>query len=224
MLRWLEANGYNVSYTSGVDTDRRGAELLEHRVFLSVGQDEHWSGAQRAHVEAARDAGIHLAFFSGNAVFWKTRWETSIDGTNTPHRTLVSYKETHANAKIDPQAGVWTGTWRDPRAFNPEGGKPENALTGTLYTVVCCEDAIRVPAMDGQAALLAQHQHRSLGFGQIAAMKFGTLGHRWDEDIRNAFRPPGMIRMSSTTIDVNLKLTDHGSNADQGTAGTATHT
>ena len=24
MIRWLEANGYDVSYTSGIDTDRRG--------------------------------------------------------------------------------------------------------------------------------------------------------------------------------------------------------
>ncbi len=40
MLRWLEANGYDVSYTTGVDTDRRGQELLEHKVFLSVGHDE----------------------------------------------------------------------------------------------------------------------------------------------------------------------------------------
>ena len=31
MVRWLERNGYDVSYTTGVDTDRRGAELLEHR-------------------------------------------------------------------------------------------------------------------------------------------------------------------------------------------------
>ena len=43
MIRFLEANGYDVSYTSGVDTDRRGAELLEHKVFLSVGHDEYWS-------------------------------------------------------------------------------------------------------------------------------------------------------------------------------------
>ena len=41
---------------TGVDTDRRGAELLEHKVFLSVGHDEYWSGTQRANVEAARDA------------------------------------------------------------------------------------------------------------------------------------------------------------------------
>ena len=74
----------------------RGAELIEHKVFLSVGHDEYWSGAQRANVEAARDAGVNLAFFSGNEVFWKTRWENNATGT------LVTYKETHANAKIDP--------------------------------------------------------------------------------------------------------------------------
>ena len=56
LVRWLEANGYDVSYASGVDTDRRGpAPLQQHRVFLSSGHDEYWSGAQRANVEAARD-------------------------------------------------------------------------------------------------------------------------------------------------------------------------
>ena len=41
---------------------------------------------------------MNLAFFSGNEMFWKTRWEPSIDGSNTPNRTLVTYKETHYNA------------------------------------------------------------------------------------------------------------------------------
>ena len=45
MVRWLEANGYDVSYFTGVDTDRRGALILNHKVFLSVGHDEYWSGA-----------------------------------------------------------------------------------------------------------------------------------------------------------------------------------
>ncbi len=83
MVRWLEANGYNVSYSTGVDSDRRGAEIREHKVFLSVGHDEYWSGDQRTNVEAARNAGVHLAFFSGNEVFWKTRWENSIAGGAT---------------------------------------------------------------------------------------------------------------------------------------------
>jgi hypothetical protein len=121
MVRWLEANGYDVSYFTGLDSDRRGAELLKHAGFLSVGHDEYWSSAQRTNVEAARNVGVHLAFFSGNEVFWKTRWESSIDGSGTPYRTLVSYKETHANAKIDPLPNVWTGTWRDPRFSPPDG-------------------------------------------------------------------------------------------------------
>jgi hypothetical protein len=146
MVRWLERNGYDVSYTTGVDTDRRAAELLEHHVFLSVGHDEYWSGPQRANVEAARAAGVNMGFFSGNEVFWKTRWENS-------YRTVVTYKETHANAKIDPLANVWTGTWRDPRAFNPEGGKPENGLTGTIFTVNCRTDAMQVPGPTASCAL-----------------------------------------------------------------------
>ena len=44
MVRWLEANGYDVSYTTGIDSDLRGGEILEHQVFLSVGHDEYWSG------------------------------------------------------------------------------------------------------------------------------------------------------------------------------------
>src|SRR5262245_5092714 len=48
MIRWLEANGYNVSYSTDVDSDRRGVEIREHRAFLSVGHDEYWSGGQRA--------------------------------------------------------------------------------------------------------------------------------------------------------------------------------
>ena len=50
-----------------------GSLLLNHKIFMSVGHDEYWSGDQRANVEAASDAGVNLAFFSGNEVFWKTR-------------------------------------------------------------------------------------------------------------------------------------------------------
>ena len=118
MVRWLERNGYDVSYFTGVDAARRGSEILDHQTYMSVGHDEYWSGEQRANVEAARAAGVNLAFFSGNESFWKTRWANSIDGSDTPYRTLVSYKETHANAKIDPTS-TWTGTWRDPRRSTP---------------------------------------------------------------------------------------------------------
>ena len=50
-VRWLEANGYDVSYFSEVDSDRSGALIKNHKVFLSVGHDEYWSG------ESARQRG-----------------------------------------------------------------------------------------------------------------------------------------------------------------------
>ena len=146
MIRWIEANGYDVSYSTGVDTDRRGAELLEHDIFLSVGHDEYWSAAQRANVEAARDAGVNLAFFSGNEVFWKTRWEDSIDASGDPYRTLVTYK-TSKDGVVDP-TGIWTGTWRDTQNG---GGQPENALTGTIYQVNAFRfDTIEVSDTEGK--------------------------------------------------------------------------
>ena len=77
MLRWLERNGYDVSYSTDLDSDRHGSEILNHKIFMSSGHDEYWSGGQRASVEAARAAGVNLAFFSGNEIYWKTRWENS---------------------------------------------------------------------------------------------------------------------------------------------------
>ena len=75
-------------------------------MFLSVGHDEYWSAGQRASVEAARNAGVNLAFFSGNEIYWKTRFEPSVDGTNTPYRTLVGYKDTLGGVKLDPMPGM----------------------------------------------------------------------------------------------------------------------
>ena len=219
MVRWLEANGYDVSYFTGVDSDRLGQEIREHKVFLSVGHDEYWSSNQRANVEAARDAGVNLAFFSGNEIFWKTRWESSTDGSNTPYRTLVSYKETHANAKIDPLPNVWTGTWRDPRFSPPaDGGRPENSLSGTLFRVTDGTVAITVPEPDGKMRFWRNTSVATLAPGQTATLSNGTLGYEWDEEPDNGFRPAGLIRLSSTTANNVSVLTDYGTTYTPGTA------
>jgi hypothetical protein len=211
MVRWLERNGYDVSYFTGADSDRLGPELREHASFLSVGHDEYWSGAQRDNVEAARDAGVSLAFFSGNEVFWKTRWEDD-------RRTLVSYKETHANSKIDPQSNIWTGTWRDPRPFNPEGGQPENALTGTIFTVNSGSAALRVPAEDGKLRFWRGTAVAGQPAGAVSELTADTIGYEWDEDLDNGARPAGQMRLSSTTVSDVEKLQDYGSTYARGSA------
>ena len=129
-------------------------------------------------------------------VFWKTRWETSIDGSNTPYRTLVCYKETHANAKIDPLPNVWTGTWRDPRFSPPaDGGRPENALMGNIFMVNGrANNRHRSTCQLRAAALLAKHTDREPRARSDGRARDVTPGYEWDEDLDNGFRPEVSFR------------------------------
>ena len=222
MIRFLEANGYDVSYISGSDVDRNGALLLNHKLFISSGHDEYWSKGQRANVQAARDAGVNLAFFSGNEMFWKTRWEPSIDGSNTSYRTLVTYKETHFDAPTDPQdPPTWTGTWEDPRFSPPaDGGLPPNALTGQNFLVNSGTSDIVVSSQYAKVRLWRNTAASSLSSGQSLDLGngAGTLGYEWDEDVDNGFRPPGLVDLSSTTVSNIQPFLDYGTNVGTGTA------
>jgi hypothetical protein len=229
MIQWLESNGYDVTYFTGLDADRSGTLIKNHKIYMDSGHDEYWTGAQRANVQAARDAGVNLAFFSGNTMFWKTRWENSIDGTNIANRTLVCYKETLAFAKIDPKdPPTWTGTFRDP-TFSPpgDGGNPENSLTGTLFMVNGTGPdndgslQIKVPAADGKMRFWRNTAAASLAAGATYTLPKGTLGYEWDVDAVNGFRPAGAFDLSTTTYALTTDyLLDYG--ATYG-AGNATH-
>ena len=214
MIRWLEANGYDVSYFTDVDTNRYGNLLLNHEMFLTAGHDEYWSGEQRANVEAARDAGVNLAFFTGNDIFWKVTYADSIDGTGTPYRTMISYKTSLNYTAADPNSSIWTGTWRDPTSSPPQdGGNPENALTGTIFAVNGDGTggyAIQVSAEEGQMRLWRNTSIAELAPGDVATLTNRTLGYEWNIDANNGFRPAGLINLSSTTMDVALLLQDAG--------------
>ncbi|WP_234831013.1 DUF4082 domain-containing protein [Rhodopseudomonas palustris] len=213
-IRWLEQNGYDVNYISGIDTARDGAQLLNSKVFLSIGHDEYWSASQRDNVEAARDNGVNLAFLSGNEMYWEVRWENSIDGSGTPYKTMVSYKETWANDDIDP--GYTTGTWRDPQYG---AGKPENALTGTIFTVDSYRlDTITIPYNLSQFRFWNNTAVGDIQPGQTYSLTPNLLGYEWDSDLDNGFRPAGLIQLSSTTVDVDTLLLDYGNTTGPGTA------
>jgi hypothetical protein len=179
----------------------------------------------RASLEAARAAGGNLVFMSGNEVYWKTRWEPSIDGSNTPYRTLVCYKETRHNAPLDPldanPSWTWTGTWRDPRFSPPaDGGRPENRLTGTIFEVDSWRsDAIQVPyAMSGLRFWRNTPNVSRAASGATATLTQNILGYEWDASPDNGFAPAGLIDLSSSTLSVNTFLLDYGSTTGDGTA------
>lgn len=201
-IRWLEQNGYDVSYLSGIDTARDGTALLDHKMFISAGHDEYWSGSQRANVEAARDAGINLAFWGGNDVYWRTRWETSLDGSQD-YRTLISYK-TSRSGNADP-SGEWTGLWRDIGARTTHGVTPENALTGTFYMVFNSSaegyDTFVVGSESADYRLWRNTAVEDLQDGASIALG-DYLGYEWNVDPLNAYRPNGLIHLSSTTAPI----------------------
>ncbi|KQV70342.1 DUF4082 domain-containing protein [Rhizobium sp. Root1220] len=215
-IQWLEQNGYDVSYISGVDATRNGSLLLNHDAYLSVGHDEYWSAEQRSNVEAARDSGVNLAFWSGNECYWKVRWESSIDGNGTPYRTMVCYKETWGTSS-DP-SNIGTGTWRDPRYADP-GQEPENSLTGTMFTVDSYRsDTISIPYDYSNLRFWRNTDVANLQPGETYNLVQNLLGYEWDSDVENGFRPDGLINLSLSTIAVNTYLRDYGTSVGDGVA------
>jgi len=130
-VRFLERAGYDLEYTTDVDTHDR-AIPPRTRVFLSVGHDEYWSWQMREHVEAARDRGVHLAFLGANVCYWQIRFESNQRGD--ADRTIVAYKE--AASDLDPLATDGrpqnnrqiTGRWRERPT-----SRPEERLVGVMY-------------------------------------------------------------------------------------------
>ncbi len=221
-IYWLEENGYDVSYMAGVDVDRYGSLLLNHKMYLDVGHDEYWSGQQRANVQAARDAGVNLSFWSGNEMYWRTRWGDSISSDSTAYRTLISYKETWSpDASIDP-SDEWTGTFRDPRLNSPATGAgiPENALIGQMFQVDDVGQynlkAITIPYELSDLRIWRNTSVADLQAGQTATLTQNYLGYEWDEAVDNGFDPAGLVRLSSTTLPVNTYLLDYGNTTGDG--------
>ncbi|MCC2640750.1 MAG: uncharacterized protein K0S45_1163 [Nitrospira sp.] len=132
MVRWLEREGYDISYSTNIDTHANEHILDIHNGWLSVGHDEYWTWQMRTHVEQARDRGVNLAFFSGNVCYWQIRLEPSLL-TGDPHRTIVSYKDDAL--KRDPVAlnglgaqHLLTVRWRDQPV-----NRPEESFIGVMY-------------------------------------------------------------------------------------------
>ena len=245
-IYFLEQQGYDVSYISGVDTDRLGPDYLQnYKAFISVGHDEYWSNAQRSNVEDARDAGVNILFWSGNEVYWKTRWETSTSEDGTEYRTLVCYKETLAVA--DPNAGpedyvdldptnIWTGTWRDMRFVGAtdangnyiSGGLPET-VTGMLSECACVETMLtgQLFGPDGTGefggALAVPEAFANLRVWRdtnvpATGLAPGIIGYEWDISPTDETRPAGLIKLSETTLSWSGILLDQGMTTAPGVA------
>lgn len=167
-IRWMERSGYDVSYSTDIDTQTSGSRLLSYRGFIAAGHDEYWSKEMRDAVEQARDFGVSLGFFSANDSYWQVRLEPSSGGV--PNRVMVSYK--NQATTLDPiQGPTTTVKWR-----NPPVNRPEQTMIG-------------IQLVDGAAATLSNSAYTvtnssswvysGSGF-QDGDTASGIVGYEWD--------------------------------------------
>ena len=120
IVKLAEQMGLPLSYVTSMDIAASADLLHGASALISPGHDEYWSPPERAHVTAARDAGMNIAFLGANALFRRTRIED---------RLVVCYKTSYTE---DPMYGVnnalVTSDWREPP--HPD---PESSLIGTTY-------------------------------------------------------------------------------------------
>jgi hypothetical protein len=95
LVRFLEREGYDVSYQTDVDTDANPDSLLRHRLVMTAGHDEYWTRNMRDAFDVALSAGTNLAFMGANTAYMQVRYE---DGG----RTIVAYKDTTLDPEQDP--------------------------------------------------------------------------------------------------------------------------
>ena len=111
LARFLERYGYDVAYTTDVDTDRDPNELLRHRLVVSVGHDEYWTKTIRDAFEQALEHHVSLAFMGANTAYWQMRYEDD-------RRTIVEYRT--GDRDPEPSTALKTVRFRDLIPPRPE--------------------------------------------------------------------------------------------------------
>jgi N,N-dimethylformamidase beta subunit-like protein len=186
-VRWMERQGFDLSYTTDVDTDLRGALLKQHRLFVSIGHDEYWSSIMRNNVTAARDAGVSLAFFGANDMYWHIRLKSSALG---PDRIVICYRF----ASLDPVAkvlpGATTVNWRVPPLNDPE-----NSLLGEMYAGVVFDATLEIAG--GALNILPAAAHDGMKV-DIAAP--GVIGTEFDRVFDNGRTPANLTVLARSPI------------------------
>jgi Domain of unknown function (DUF4082)/Invasin, domain 3 len=184
--QWLESQGYDVTYVTNMDVSLNS--LLPHKAFLSVGHDEYWTMEERQAVQQARDAGINLGFFAGNAAYWRVRYESSTSGE--ANRVLVCYKTDYA---LDPtyvqNPGAATTRFRDPPI-----NMPENALLGVMY--IGDNDSSSYPlVVSNSSDPLFANTNVTNGYN----FYYPIIGWEWDGVVDNGFTPSGLQILTASS-------------------------
>ena len=186
-VRFLEKEGYDLTYCTTVDTHANGDLLLHHRGFLSVGHDEYWSYPMRRNIEGARDAGVNLAFLSSNTSYWQVRFEP--DSNGAANRTIVGYKEKALSSDPILTDGDPTNDYLATTSFrNPPVNLPEELLKGSMWTFTDSPVSADIVVGDTSSWVFA---NTNLHPGDHLP---GLLGYEVDREF--AAYPPTTVRLA----------------------------
>ena len=83
-IKLAEHLGLDLAYVTSMDIDADPHLLDGASALVSMGHDEYWTPAERANVTAARDSGVNLAFLGANAMFRRTRLQSTTLGDGAP--------------------------------------------------------------------------------------------------------------------------------------------
>ena len=223
-IYWLEENGYDVSYISGVDTATNGSLLLNHKSSWMPGTTNIGPTAKSQTSKPQQMRASTSRFLSGNEIFWQTRFEPSIDGSGTANRTLVTYKDTHFGTLIDPNREPRPAPLQAPTSMGG-AGMPSNALTGTVFQVDadsrthCASTTITIPYDMTQLRFWRNTSVANTAPGQTASLEPVLLGYEWDSSPDNGFSRPVWSTYRRRRCSPNLQY----SLWERRRAGTATH-
>src|SRR5579884_2624369 len=103
LVGFLEREGYDVSYQSDVYTSGHPRSLLDHKLLVDAGHDEYWTKTMRDAWDAARDAGVNLAFMGANDAYWQVKLQDR-------GRTIYTWKSTY---DPEPNPALKTAMFRE---------------------------------------------------------------------------------------------------------------
>ena len=171
MVRFLEREGYDVTYITDVDT-HEDVDRVKGRCkgFLSVGHDEYWSEDMRGNVILARDAGVGLGFFGGNYIYWAV--ELLPDSNGKPNRTI---------SLVDPTKTCTFACM----------GKPEQSLAGGNWVGSVPTNGDIVVLADDPAPPLDHWVFANTGL-QVGDVIPGLIGVEYNGVDPNVETPPGL--------------------------------
>ena len=120
MIKWMESQGYDMTYVTNTEMQANPNLLLGHRVIVNTGHDEYYSDGMKTALTNGIAGGVNLAFFSANNIYSRVTWSSNGSGA--------------ALRRIHTSKGSLNDGTVEYRYLTPP--QPENAILGVLQNGV----------------------------------------------------------------------------------------